>query len=92
MFCDAAGNTVSSTATLCDSEAFGILGFTVGAGSKHGLDPCQDKNKMIRKMRNQRKQSAVLCEVSHLRLLLHWMDCSTDHMRHISQPNQFQTL
>lgn len=34
MFCDAAGNTVSSTATLCDSEALGILGVTFGTESK----------------------------------------------------------
>lgn len=34
MFWDDAGKTVSSTATLCDSEALGILGFTFGTDSK----------------------------------------------------------
>lgn len=47
MFWDAAGNTVSSTATLCDSEALGILGFTFGTGQhkeKKKQMLTQDKN------------------------------------------------
>lgn len=34
MFWDAAGKTVSSTATFCDKEALGILGFTFCTDSK----------------------------------------------------------
>lgn len=80
MFCDAAGNTVSSTATLCDSEALGILELTLAAACKQRTEKHNVKIILAKRKRKENLGS----EDNHRRQKTVWRDCSTDHMTRIS--------
>lgn len=90
MFCDCAGSTVSSTATLCDSEAPGILGLTVAAGSTRIKEKHNVKIRLAKRKRKRKEN--LRSDDDHLSKMSDWRDCSTDHMMRISQPDQSQTL